>query len=215
MDLAKLFQLQRQLDERIEQEHPRQPGEDRLAKKILALLVELGELANEARFFKFWSHDQEPRMEKEVFCTVCDGTGTPLGIPEESGVDCYQCDGAGSYFINPLLEKYVDGLYLLLSIGLEIGCDQNLTIGNVPRRDSLIDMFKDVFKQVSVFDLCINDLKYRFKDTPEYNVHRVHYSILLDLYLELGQMLGFTWEEIEGAYLQKNQENFKRQEEGY
>ncbi len=213
MNLKKLFELQRQLDERIEQEHPRQPDEDRLAKKNLALLVELGELANCWRGFKFWSYCQTPRTEELGECPLCKGTGDLGNVWAEN---CIECGGTGKVVIkNPLLEEYVDGLHFLLSIGLEIGCDQNLTIGNVPKRDSLIDMFQDVFKQVAVFDSCINDLKYRFKDTPEYNVHRVHYSILLDLYLELGQMLGFTWEEIEEAYLQKNQENFRRQESGY
>lgn len=47
MNLSKLFEMQKELDEHIEKEHPREPGEDRLAKKILALQVELGELANE------------------------------------------------------------------------------------------------------------------------------------------------------------------------
>jgi len=64
MNLKKLFELQRQLDERIEQEHPRHPGEDRLEKKILALAVEVGELANETRCFKFWS--VKPPSEQAV-----------------------------------------------------------------------------------------------------------------------------------------------------
>lgn len=70
MNLAKLFEMQRQLDEHIEKEHPRKPREDRLVKKILALQVELGELANCWRGFKYWSHDQEPRIYKKrnVLC---------------------------------------------------------------------------------------------------------------------------------------------------
>ena len=63
MNLEKLFQMQKELDARILEEHPVQEGEDRLAKKILALLVELGELANEWRGCKYWSNDQEPRTE--------------------------------------------------------------------------------------------------------------------------------------------------------
>ncbi|MEK4091705.1 dUTP diphosphatase [Viridibacillus sp. FSL H8-0110] len=47
MNLTKLFEAQRELDLYIDQQHPVQPGEDRLSKKILALLVELGECANE------------------------------------------------------------------------------------------------------------------------------------------------------------------------
>jgi dimeric dUTPase (all-alpha-NTP-PPase superfamily) len=157
MNLQKLFELQRQLDERIEQEHPRKPGEDRLAKKILALLVELGELANEARFFKFWSNDQEPRT---AVLTWPYGTGGP------------------PVYRNRVLEEFVDGLHFILSLGLDIGFDPE--------------------------DWIIKGEQYE-----------IDYVQILDLFIGLGEMLGFTWEEIEEAYLQKNQENFKRQEEGY
>lgn len=60
MNLQKLFQMQKELDEHIDKEHPPKPGEDRLEKKILALQVELGECANKWRGFKYWSHDQKP-----------------------------------------------------------------------------------------------------------------------------------------------------------
>ncbi|OMC81865.1 hypothetical protein BK128_21610 [Viridibacillus sp. FSL H7-0596] len=57
MNLKKLFEAQRELDDYIEQQHPTEPGENRLIKKILALLAEFGELANELpEIFKFWSH---------------------------------------------------------------------------------------------------------------------------------------------------------------
>ena len=54
MNLAKLFELQRELDTRIERLHKLDSNE-LFSKKLLALLVELGELANETRCFKFWS----------------------------------------------------------------------------------------------------------------------------------------------------------------
>ena len=218
MNLSKLFEMQRKLDERIIEEKGLQ-GQNLLDKKILALQVELGELANEWRGFKFWSNDQEARIQVKIPCRNCGGHGEGYfagykwtGQKEK----CIVCNGTGIIGVkNPLLEEYVDGLHFLLSIGLEIGCDQNLTIGNVPKRNSLIDMFMDVFKQVAVFDSCLSDLKHLHKDIKNYNAHRVHYSILLDLYLELGQMLGFTWDEIEQAYIEKNAENHRRQEVGY
>lgn len=64
MNLEYLFELQAALDTHIEKEHPRKPGESRLEQKILALLVEVGECANEYRGFKFWSNDKQPRQEK-------------------------------------------------------------------------------------------------------------------------------------------------------
>ena len=54
MNLSKLFLMQKTLDERIQKEH--NPDKDLIIhKKTLALLVELGELANETRCFKYWS----------------------------------------------------------------------------------------------------------------------------------------------------------------
>lgn len=54
MDFNHLFKLQKELDEKIEHKHNLK--EERLIeRKILALLVEIGELANETRCFKFWS----------------------------------------------------------------------------------------------------------------------------------------------------------------
>ncbi|MGH4122771.1 MAG: dUTP diphosphatase [Clostridium sp.] len=54
MNLQRLFQMQDALDKRIEAEH-NLCGIPLLRKKILSLQVELGELANETRCFKFWS----------------------------------------------------------------------------------------------------------------------------------------------------------------
>lgn len=55
MDWKQLFSMQKELDDRIESEH-NLVEEDLFQKKVLALFVELGELANETRCFKFWSH---------------------------------------------------------------------------------------------------------------------------------------------------------------
>lgn len=170
MNLSKLFELQRQLDARIEKEHPRQDGEDRLAKKILALMVELGELAQEWRGFKFWSNDQEPRTE------LWDDR---------------------LRFHNPLLEEYVDCLHFLLSIGLEseIGTFDEI----MPIKMGTIEMqFITLFKATVTF---LEDISY--------------YQEMWELFLGLGEMLGFTWEQIEEAYMKKNAENHRRQEVGY
>ncbi|HEY9581834.1 MAG TPA: dUTP diphosphatase [Savagea sp.] len=53
MELTKLFQMQKALDAYIQENREEQT--DVFREKGLALLVELGELANETRCFKFWS----------------------------------------------------------------------------------------------------------------------------------------------------------------
>lgn len=71
MNLHKLFQLQEILDNRIEEQHNLQ-NTPLINKKILALIVELGELANETRCFKFWSKRspsaKEVILEEYVDC---------------------------------------------------------------------------------------------------------------------------------------------------
>lgn len=97
MNLSKMFEMQRELDEHIIREKHLE-GQDLLPNKILALQVELGELANEWRGFKHWSNDQKPRRHVlDDNLTTCE--------PDR--------------YHDPLLEEYVDCLHFILSIALE------------------------------------------------------------------------------------------------
>lgn len=191
MNLVKLFETQRILDARIEKEHPKVVGESRLAKKILALLVEIGECANEWRGFKFWSTNQEPRTVKRI-ATDWDEDGTPNEwdvFPDA----------------NPLLEEYVDGLHFTLSLGNELG----LKVDEVLEKDiskwiSVEKQFTSLYKTVS-----------SFTGIHDYYVTCRYYEQLIHSYIALGKMLGFTWEQIEDAYYAKNKINHDRQATGY
>lgn len=206
MSLEKLFKVQKELDKHVEEKHPRKNGEDRLAKKILALQVELGECANEWRGFKFWKKNREPRTAIEVFCGECQGTGTPIGIPEESGVDCWKCEGAGSYFKNPLLEEYVDCLHFILSIGNDM--EFNLQTIKIYKKTDITEQFISVFDDVSYFQRSVFE---NWEDWAQLEA----YEEIFSGFVGLGEMLGFTWEQIEQAYLDKNEVNHKRQNNGY
>ncbi|MBM7644773.1 dimeric dUTPase (all-alpha-NTP-PPase superfamily) [Scopulibacillus daqui] len=61
--LTRLFKEQRMLDDRILENHNLKT-KDLLKDKLLAFYVEVGELANETRCFKFWS--VKPASEEEV-----------------------------------------------------------------------------------------------------------------------------------------------------
>jgi dimeric dUTPase (all-alpha-NTP-PPase superfamily) len=205
MNLQKLFELQRQLDEHIEREHPRQEGEDRLAKKILALMVEIGELANCWRGFKYWSNDQEPRTESKVVCHACKGQGGFVYTDEyqratEPFEECLYCEGTGVERVkNPLLEEYVDCLHFILSIGLECGLEKYYKTFH-----PFISYPDDVAKQFNAVFWFANQME-----------HDDYYEGLVNNFLGLGEMLGFSWQEIEEAYLRKNAVNHQRQENGY
>ncbi|MBM7660594.1 dimeric dUTPase (all-alpha-NTP-PPase superfamily) [Bacillus mesophilus] len=63
MNITRLFNLQQELDERIKKEHGLE-NESLFERKVLALLVELGELANETRCFKYWS--KKPSSDTKI-----------------------------------------------------------------------------------------------------------------------------------------------------
>lgn len=71
MQLKDLFAVQKKLNERIVEEHQLDPATLK-NKKYLALLTELGELANETRCFKYWSvkppSPREKILEEYVDC---------------------------------------------------------------------------------------------------------------------------------------------------
>lgn len=83
MDWAKLFTMQKKLDQHIVENHQLE-NKNLLEEKYLALLVELGELANETRCFKFWStqaaNDREKILEEYV-----DGIHFILSLGIEKG----------------------------------------------------------------------------------------------------------------------------------
>ncbi|WP_121611479.1 dUTP diphosphatase [Mesobacillus foraminis] len=163
MNTEKLFAMQKNLDRHIEEKHGL-ASEDLFGRKILALLVELGELANETRCFKFWS----------------------TKAPSERQI---------------ILEEFVDGIHFILSLGIECSFTapeyrNGVTLSN----HSVYEQFLVVYGAVTSFQLTKAEKQY-------------HY--LFSSYMELGKMLGFTPEDIEQAYIEKNEVNYERQRKGY
>jgi len=192
MNLIELFETQSKLDARIVEEKGLQER-DLLPEKVLALLTELGELANEWRGFKFWSNDQESRNHLEKYETM---------------------DGHNFYAAhrNPLLEEYVDNLHFILSLGLELhpkvahmewAKDYEGYVDNpshLIRTASTTDVFTALYKRVVVF-----------MDSQELT----DYAKLFYLFFTLGRKLDFTLDQIETAYYLKNEINHERQNTNY
>lgn len=212
MNLTKLFETQAKLDEHIMQEHPELRWQDNLDWKLLALQVELGECANEWRGFKKWSKDQEPRTAEKIECFTCAGTGdenyefvseAAEGNGGHEYCECESCNGTGyDGTRNPLLEEYVDCLHFILSIGLE-------------------HTFNEFVEELEIESLKLRDVTQQFTALmrTDWEIYEEwqggYYHEGLELFIGLGEMLGFTWEQVEEAYFKKNQINHERQESGY
>ncbi|OLN22649.1 dUTPase [Domibacillus antri] len=161
MKIEKLFEMQRGLDRYIEEGH-NLTGADLFNQKVLALLVEIGELANETRCFKFWSTKG----------------------PSERNI---------------ILEEFVDGVHFILSLGLIAGFDQTK-----PSFESAAEEQTEQF-------LLVMEAVHAFKKEKSAS----YYQSLMDRYFTLGDMLGFSPEEVEAAYMAKNEVNYERQKSGY
>ncbi|GAA0429228.1 dUTP diphosphatase [Lentibacillus halophilus] len=161
MEWSSLYVMQNQLDEYIASQHYLQK-EDLFHKKYLALLTELGELANETRCFKFWS--TKSRNEQSI-----------------------------------ILEEYVDGIHFILSLGLEKGYRNEPGTINTESPNELEQFIR-------VYDAC---------NAFYHHPSEQHYQELFGEYVRLGELLGFDEQAIIGAYREKNNINYQRQDEGY
>ncbi|MCY8807554.1 dUTP diphosphatase [Bacillus atrophaeus] len=218
MNLQKMFEMQKVLDDRIIEEKGLQ-GQDLLPNLILALQVELAECANEWRSFKHWSNNREPRTKIEHFCPTCDGTGDENhdinlqyleeGHAAEPYSECQDCNGSGKIGeTNPLLEEYVDCLHFILSIGSRLGINDSDTICDIHSEYLRTINGSNTAKLFSFLFSISYSLIHR-------NLDKETYINLFTSFFTLGEQLGFTGEQVEAAYMEKNAVNHQRQQEGY
>ncbi|MCM3012524.1 dUTP diphosphatase [Bacillus subtilis] len=228
MNLQKMFEMQKALDERIIKEKGLE-GQDLLPNLILALQVELAECANEWRGFKHWSNNQKPRTNLSTtvgatpenaafFRCENDNCGEILSKEDFKNLfepDYEECPICKVGYVNafrdknPLLEEYVDCLHFILSIGNRIGINNDTAIQQIMRQAEERELetkigigktFSHLISLVFGFYFSIDDWTYVRS---------------FERFLNLGKLLGFSSEQIEAAYMDKNAVNHQRQQDGY
>ncbi len=104
--LTDLYKKQSELDAHIQANHQLDYPSTRM-RRILALLVELGELANETRAFKFWSLKAPSPLEK-ILDEYADGMHffLSLGIDFKSTKDVYDISSSTSDLVAQILHTY-------------------------------------------------------------------------------------------------------------
>ncbi|MEK4132012.1 dUTP diphosphatase [Solibacillus sp. FSL W8-0474] len=217
MQLNKLYEIQAGLKAHIDYK-----GEDKFSRMMLAMIVEFGECANEWQQFKYWKKNNEPRTKVEVECSCCLGTTDENyemvqedaeGNGGHEYIQCSECHGTGiEGYKNSLLEEYVDGLHFILEAGIDL---VELGLMNV-LPSSIHPIFRPVepditkqFKQV-VWNAMQLDV-----DAINKTNSAAAYQRLFGEYVALGYMLGFSEDQIENAYMEKNKENHERQQRNY
>lgn len=208
MNINELFKLQEKLEENVNGRNEI-TKEERIESKLLAIKVELGELANNWRGFKYWKKDKTPLTK---------GTRETYDVQGKTTTE--EC--------NPLLEEYVDVLHLVMSIGIEEGYKHiDIKKKRIEEGYKYIDIEKEkqdyletgiTFKDTTLLKQ-FNNLFYfvvQYEDAENQGEDKEDKYIDLFLaILSLGEMLGYTWNEIVAEYVRKNEINHNRQVNGY
>ena len=167
MNLARLFETQKALDERI----LKQQGltEIPLNNMILAVIVELGEMSNDWGGFKHWKVNNQPK--------------------------------------EGLLEEVADVFSFLLAIGNMRFDTENIFIYENDKW-SRRAIEKGITPQILALISDILEIKGGWMGEAEY-------STIVTRFIFLTESLGFTREQVSDAYMSKNAENHRRQQNGY
>lgn len=182
VNLKNLFWMQGTLDEHILQEQGLKKAP--FNERILALIAELGECANEWQGFKYWKRpeNRQPNIRAKRF---------PAMMPEDQ------------IFYNPMLEEYVDMLHFILSLGLEL----KVKIDHERVIETEIWMAETITEQFLMITGKAYEL-WKYKDPAIW-------ESLFRMFVALGEILGFTWDQVENAYFEKNAINHARQVQKY
>ncbi|MCI3197649.1 dUTPase [Bacillus sp. HU-1818] len=224
MNLQKMFEMQKVLDDRIIKEKGLE-GQDLLPNTYVALDTELAEFANEGRWFKHWSNDQKPRTRLSTTVGATpenDDCGEYLSKKDFENLfdpdyeDCPICKvGCVTAFRdkNPLLEEYVDCIHFFLSIAIKKGWEDAMSLPE----EGFVEMKKKGFEGglTGVF----LEMKWMLLNSymsKDQSTKKTSFSLAWALFLSIGTIgFGFTLEQIEAAYMDKNAVNHQRQQEGY
>lgn len=213
MTLQKIIDAQKTLDERIIKDKGLE-SKELPPNTFLALKVELAEFANEGRWFKHWSNDQEPRGEQD--CKTCGGSGDMFTFK-----DCKECNGTGK--TNKILEEFVDAVHFFVSIANQKGWEDSLWVYeeqldpdefNGDLTSWFLEM--DYFLSMAYIRVFTEEEEAKCKDSFGYLNNEYCFRTAWILFLNIGMNgFGFTWEQIEAAYFEKNKVNHERQNAGY
>jgi dimeric dUTPase (all-alpha-NTP-PPase superfamily) len=215
-----MLSMQKELDEKIIKEKGLE-GKDLFPNTVLALQVELAEFANEGRWFKHWSSDQKPRHKKTEWEII---KNSPIKNELITNLDAE----ANYAFVElverkPLIEEFVDGVHFFLSIAIQKGWQKALWIYEEQLDpDDFDGEMTSYYLEMTYFLSLAYARKYSDEENTKcqkalgYPRNQYDFRTAWILFLNLGiNGFGFTPEQIEQAYLDKNAINHERQDQGY
>lgn len=193
MNFKKLQAMQAKLDEAILAEKAPMTQEERFNKTLVALSVEIAEVANCAEHFKFWK-DNKGKVDSERFRKF--DYGDNLIVYEDWGYGAKEAtvDFAQAHKLT-LIEECSDALHFILSLANQYEFEMSVNLDTIAGKYDLKDYYY-IDLQKAVFD-------------------KANIDVVLYIFLNYTKSLNITPQEIEQAYYDKNKINYERLENGY
>lgn len=201
MNFKKLQAMQEELDNAILAEKAEMTAEERFNQTLVSLDVEIAEIANCSEHFKFWK-DNKGKVDEKRFYECKSPYFKEIYYFDRLGSNNEKLTRQQAHKLT-LVEECSDALHFILSLAnqleVEIHSDFELETTND-------ELFLDLNAQIQHLRTTVNDDIF-FKEA---NV-----TSLIDIFLSYTKNLGVTTEELEQAYYDKNEINYKRLREGY
>lgn len=205
MNFKKLQAMQAKLEEAILAEKAPMTAEERFNKTLVALSVEIAEVANTAEHFKFWK-DNKGKIDSDRFHCI------PQAVREGKTVVPIYADLKSKHcsFMTfeqahklTLVEEASDCLHFILSLANQ----SNYVIAEIGKRVNMQEDTDSAEKNYLFLSGAIDGLGYLPFD--------FELGMIIDIFFLYVRQLGVTDEELEQAYYDKNKINYERLENGY
>lgn len=184
-DIYKISKMQHDLDKVVFARFPELRQKNSIVWKMNALVVEMAECLQEWKGFKVWKREQTPNWKE-------------------------------------MKEEYADWFHFVISIGLEFGIEfREMGINPKHYYTCYLRNIKSAMEQTEALNEMIFEWNMKlFRGIKKnalgtYTMSQEDYRSVLGMFIAIGKVFGFTWEDIYGAYVTKNKTNFKRQASGY
>lgn len=220
MNFKKLQAMQLELDNSILSAKPQMTAEERFNKTLVALSVEVAEVANCAEHFKFWKDNKgkvdekfistlnfrfedEVRNDKRKWKLLKDTDGLFVDTSKKYNLDNFKLLTIEQAHKLTLVEEASDCLHFILSLAnqLKVEIHSDFEFETIKE-----ELFLDLNAQLQHLRTSVND---------DILFRKVNVTSLIDIFLSYIKSLGITEHELEQAYYEKNEENYRRLREGY
>ena len=204
MNFKKLQAMQAKLDEAILADKAPMTAEERFNKTLVALSVEIAEIANTVEHFKFWK-DNKGKVDSKRFIVT---PGIVNNLIKDDYLD--NLDNTTMQYVTEkqahhltLIEECSDALHFILSLANQI----DYKIVGLGKHFKISEDADSLEKNFLFLNYVIG--------SSEFKHFRTDLEMIIDVFFSYINQLGIAQQELEQAYYDKNKINYERLENGY